>query len=122
VTLDVVVQVKTRSVLNLREHWAARARRAKAHRAATILALRRAHPGGADARWALDGDARLVVVLTRYGRRLDDDNLRGALKAVRDGVAEWAGLDDGSDQWRWEYAQDRAGKLGERVSVSVRVE
>lgn len=121
--IRVTLPIKTRSVLNLREHWAARARRTKAHRAATILALRVAHPGGVSLTWdKLDGTNRLVVTLTRYGRRLDDDNLRGALKAVRDGVAEWAGIDDGSERWRWEYAQQKAGKLGERVEVWIRIE
>lgn len=115
--LHVSLPLKTRSLLNLREHWAARARRTKAHRAATILALRssRAELPKAD-------DQLIVVTLVRYGRRLDDDNLRGALKAVRDGIAEWAGIDDGSPRWRWEYGQDKAGKLGERVEVWIRIE
>lgn len=117
--LRVSLPIKTRSLLNLREHWAARARRTKAHRAATILALR-AHLGSADMRRELDGDGQIVVTLIRYGRRLDDDNLRGALKAVRDGVAEWAGIDDGSPRWRWEYGQNKAGKPGERVEVWIR--
>ena len=121
--IRVTLPLKTRSLLNLREHWAARARRTKAHRAATILALRAAHPGGNSLTWdKLDGINTLVVTLTRYGRRLDDDNLRGALKAVRDGVAEWAAIDDGSERWRWEYAQEKAGKLGERVEVWIRIE
>lgn len=115
--LHVSLPIKTRSLLNLREHWASRARRTKAHRAATILALRssRVELPKAD-------DQLIVVTLLRYGRRLDDDNLRGALKAVRDGIAEWAGIDDGSPQWRWEYGQDKAGKLGERVEVWIRLE
>lgn len=115
--VHVSLPLKTRSLLNLREHWAARARRTKAHRAATILALRssRVELPKAD-------DQLIVATLVRYGRRLDDDNLRGALKAVRDGVAEWAGIDDGSPRWRWEYGQDKAGKLGERVEVWIRLE
>lgn len=121
--IRVTLPIKTRSLLNLREHWATRARRTKAHRAATIMALRVVHPGGHDLTWnKLDGTNALVVTLTRYGRRLDDDNLRGALKAVRDGIAEWAGIDDGSSHWRWEYQQDKPGKLGERVEVCIRIE
>lgn len=117
--LHVSLPLKTRSLLNLREHWASRARRTKAHRAATILALRCEDPGG----WATtDAGSVIVVTLVRYGRRLDDDNLRGALKAVRDGVAEWAGIDDGSPRWRWEYVQGKPGKLGERVEVWIWVE
>lgn len=115
--VHVSLPLKTRSLLNLREHWAARARRTKAHRAATILALRSSRAELPKAEGQL-----IVVTLVRYGRRLDDDNLRGALKAVRDGVAEWAGIDDGSPRWRWEYGQDNAGKLGERVEVWIRIE
>jgi hypothetical protein len=40
----------------------------------------------------------VMVKLTRLynrGPAMDDDNLRGAFKAVRDAIAEWAGVDDG---------------------------
>jgi hypothetical protein len=51
----------------------------------------------------------VVVKLTRIGqKRLDDDNLRPALKAVRDCVAAWLGVDDANPLIRWEYGQ-RAG-------------
>lgn len=51
----------------------------------------------------------VVVKLTRIGqKRLDDDNLRPALKAVRDCVAAWLGCDDADPRIRWEYSQ-RAG-------------
>jgi hypothetical protein len=55
----------------------------------------------------------VVVKLTRIGqKRLDDDNLRMALKAVRDCVAAWLGLRDDSDpRVRWEYDQ-RPGYVG----------
>ena len=54
----------------------------------------------------------VVVRLTRIGQKqLDDDNLRPALKAVRDCVAAWLGVDDANPLIRWEYGQ-RAGFVG----------
>jgi hypothetical protein len=55
----------------------------------------------------------VVVRLTRIGqKRLDDDNLRPALKAARDVVSAWLGLRDDSDpRVRWEYGQ-KAGYVG----------
>jgi hypothetical protein len=48
-----------------------------------------------------------TVLLTRSApsRGLDDDNLRTALKGVRDEVADWLGVDDRSPQVRYRYAQ-----------------
>lgn len=50
----------------------------------------------------------LVVKLSRIiqrGQPLDDDNLRSALKAIRDAVAAYLGVDDGSPEVRYEYSQ-----------------
>jgi hypothetical protein len=52
----------------------------------------------------------VVVTLTRVGtgtRPLDDDNLRRALKAVRDVVAGWLGADDADPRIRWRYRERR---------------
>lgn len=54
----------------------------------------------------------VVVRLTRIGqKRLDDDNLRMALKAARDVVAAWLGCDDADPRIRWQYEQ-RPGYVG----------
>lgn len=47
------------------------------------------------------------VTLTRHGlKQLDDDNLRTALKAIRDVIAGWVGVDDGDKQHIvWRYRQ-----------------
>jgi hypothetical protein len=50
------------------------------------------------------------VLLTRVApsNGLDDDNLTGALKNIRDAVAEWLGVDDRDrDTVRYSYAQRR---------------
>ena len=51
-----------------------------------------------------------VVTLTRLApsNGLDDDNLVGSLKSVRDAVADWIGVDDKDRATvRYEYAQQR---------------
>ena len=103
------VPIQTKSVANLREHWTAKAKRVKAQRRATAYrtppALKSLGP-------------LLVVTLTRVSaRRLDDDNLQGALKGVRDQVACALGVDDRSSLVRWEYGQEKG-----EDEVRVRVE
>jgi hypothetical protein len=84
---------------NAREHWAARARRAKRERAlvAAALATCARHRGP----W--------TVTLTRAGRgTMDDDGLAAACKALRDAVAAWLGCDDSpTAPVVWRYAQLR---------------
>jgi hypothetical protein len=94
---------------NARLHWAAKAKKVQAQRRATAYRT----PPGLKTLGPL-----LTVTLTRVSaRQLDDDNLRGALKAVRDQVACALGVDDGSALVRWEYRQEK-GEDG----VEVRVE
>lgn len=103
------VPVKAASASNLREHHMARHRRTSAQKDAT----RRRCP-----EWV--GGALLVVTLTRVApRRLDDDNLRGALKSVRDAVASWLRVDDATPLVRWEYAQEKGLKPLVMVSGST---
>ena len=99
--------LRTYSALNERIHWAKRARRVKAERTAMGLAF----PAGLK--------PPLVVRLVRIAPRiLDDDNLRGALKACRDSIAAKLGIDDGSDAVHWHYGQER----GKPKEFAVRVE
>lgn len=97
----ILVPIKTGRGMNSREHWTARTRRVKAERHAVA--------------WALSGASRpelpCIVTLTRLApsNGLDDDNLAGSLKAVRDQVAEWLGVDDRRREIvRYEYEQRRA--------------
>jgi hypothetical protein len=107
------VPVRTVSEANIREHWAVRARRAKRQRGMARLATARAI---ADALNQIDG---AEIHLVRIGARaLDTDNLARALKAVRDGIADAIGIDDGDERLAWTYGQQR----GERGKYSVLVE
>lgn len=91
--MRVMIPIKTVSETNQREHWTSRHRRRKAQR------------------WAAFCHTPIhqlpcVVTLTRVApRRLDDDNLRGALKAVRDGIADRLGVDDADPRVEWRYGQ-----------------
>jgi len=61
-----------------------------------------------------------VVTLVRQSSgTLDDDNLRGALKGIRDGVADAFGVPDNDPGLCWEYGQERAprGVYGVRIEV-----
>ncbi len=105
------IPIRTHSKLNQRIHWGARAKQAKAERTATWAA---ALPFAWDLRW---GANPAVVTLTRVSpRELDDDNLRGALKAVRDEVARLLGVDDRDARVQWRYGQEK-GKPAVRVEV-----
>jgi len=62
-----------------------------------------------------------VVTMTRHSAgTLDDDNLRSALKGVRDGIADRLGVDDASPavEWKYEQAACKRGTYG----VSVQIE
>lgn len=64
-----------------------------------------------------------VVLLTRIApsNGLDDDNLVGAMKAARDAVAEWLGVDDGHPSVQYRYAQ-RRGPWGIEITSTTRGE
>lgn len=103
------IPVVTVSESNSHEHWRGRQRRAKDQRTAVWGTWRVVNP-----RVTLPVLVRLVRVSPR---ELDDDNLRGALKHVRDEVAAQLGLPDDRDpRVRWDYGQ-RKGKPGEKAVV-----
>ena len=94
----IVVPIRTGRGLNNREHFAVRAKRVKAERRAVA--------------WLLKNQERpaipCTVMLTRAAPSggVDDDNLSGSLKSVRDEVAKWLGVDDkDSATVRYVYAQ-----------------
>lgn len=106
------VPIHTESMSNARLHWTAKAKKVQAQRRATAYRT----PPTLKALGPL-----LVVTLVRVSpRELDDDNLRGALKGVRDQVATALGVDDRSCLVRWEYGQEKGEPLV-RVEVSADV-
>lgn len=92
-----------------REHWRTMRRRAKGQRTIAKLLL---------SRHVNKLPTPLTVILTRIAPRLlDDDNLRGSLKSVRDEIATWLGIDDGDWRVRYHYAQEKRGAYGVRAEV-----
>jgi hypothetical protein len=105
------------SASNLREHWAVKAKRVKVQRLKVWLM-------GLPLRmWLSERTAppeRCVVTLTRVSPRLlDDDNIRGALKAQRDQVAQMLGVDDRDPRVTWVYEQAKGKPSCLRVAVEA---
>lgn len=64
--------------------------------------------------------ALITVKLTRVSAgEMDDDNLRAALKSVRDGVASALRIDDGSKLIRFDYDQRRCERGAYAVEVEI---
>ena len=80
------VPIRTVPGMNVRESWRARARRVKAERHAVAWLLKSAPKP------PIPCTVRLTRVAPSAG--VDDDNLTGAVKAVRDQIADWLGVDD----------------------------
>lgn len=101
--------IVVRSKLNQRQHWAARARAAKIER----------REGCAAVYFFGVQSGPLTITLTRVGgRAMDDDNLAGAFKSIRDGIADGIRRDDGDKSIRWVYEQ-RPRRRGESAGCEV---
>lgn len=101
-----LIPIKTVTGLNAREHWRVRAKRVKAERHTTASIVQPF--------WT-----PCIVRMVRLSPALcDDDNLQGAMKAVRDEIAKINGVDDGpAGPITWVYAQEKCkrGTFGVRV-------
>lgn len=96
----ILVPIRTVPGLNAREHFRVRAERVRAERDATQLML------NGQPRPPIPCSVRLTRVAPSAG--VDDDNLVGALKGVRDQIAQWLRVDDKhSNRVRYVYAQKR---------------
>ena len=109
--IEVQIDMRVVSMANLRMHWAVKAKTVKSQRQKAFNAL-----CGAGAPPALP----VTIVMTRVAPRpLDGDNLQAAFKAVRDGVADWLGVDDGDQRLDWQYCQRSAGVKVYQVEIEV---
>lgn len=123
------VPVRTVSEMNLRQHWAIKAKRTTTQREIVRQTwLDRFLDRAGD---VPDVSRTLRVEFFRVSpRELDDDNLRGALKGVRDEVAWQLGLpvknekkriaDDRDARVRWEYGQRRGKPKEHGVEIIIR--
>ena len=102
------IPIRTWSEANARIHWAVRAKRAKNQRGlARLLTKSEVNKRGP----INTGSNTISIELRRFGpRMLDSDNLAGACKAIRDGIADGIGINDGDPRITWTYTQERSKK------------
>lgn len=111
----VTLPIKAESVANLREHWRAKHARAQLHRTTAWAELRRVSQPK-----VILGP--IEVTITRIApRSLDSDNLVSSLKATRDGIADWLGIDDkDTPRLKWSYAQEKGATKFYAVRVEIK--
>lgn len=111
VGVGIEIAIRTVAGLNAREHWRTRAARVKRERTTACMAVMGM------------GDKPELPVVVRLVRQssgtLDDDNLQGAFKAIRDGVADAYGVADNDPRMTWSYAQEKVkrGFYGVRIEL-----
>jgi hypothetical protein len=110
----IAIPLKLGAALNARVHWSARAKRNKTERAIVRAAL--AHRQ--DLRCTLPPT---TCTLTRIApRALDDDNLAGAFKSIRDEVAYFWGVDDGpKGPISWHYTQRKGAPKQYGIEINL---
>ncbi|MCQ4165123.1 hypothetical protein [Tahibacter harae] len=114
--IELELPIETVSEANTHTHWRERQRRAKKQRQEAARALERA----ITARGGQPLEMPLQVTLVRVGpRALDSDNLQGALKHVRDGIADAVGIDDRDSRYHWRYEQARGRPLAVRITIEI---
>ena len=104
--------IRIHSEANGRQHWRKVAERKRNQRMVARLVMQQhARPMSPVA---------VRITLTRVAPRvLDDDNLASGFKAVRDGIADWLGIDDGSPLLTWRYEQRKERRVyAAEVAVS----
>jgi|SRR5208283_411141 len=112
--------IKTVSEANSNEHWSAKHKRHKEHRKIVAIYFRN-----------VEIVPPCTISLTRIApRMLDDDNLVGSLKHVRDYIADCilpgyqmgradSIVNDGEFALRWEYSQEKGAPKEYAVKVEV---
>lgn len=99
--------MKLSSKLNQRVHWSVRSRQAKSERSAAYLVTKK-------------HELPCLVTIMRIGpSTLDNDNLAGACKSIRDGIADRLGVDDRSPAIQWRYVQQKRGKGVYGVEITI---
>ena len=110
--LQFTIPIATISENNARDHWRKKQKRVRGQRAYAAAWVRS----------VCDPTSRKrlpsLIRLNRLSPRLlDGDNLQGALKAIRDGVADGLGISDGPEGVPWLYGQRRAANRGVDVII-----
>jgi hypothetical protein len=117
--IEYTLPLYLRGSQNAREHWAVRAKRVRTERH-TAAWMTRAALRDAGVRPCVAAGA-IVVTIRRHGSVpfTDTDNLVGACKAVRDGIADALEMNDGDPRIEWRYAQAACKRKAELVTVRI---
>lgn len=111
-TMQFTAPIRLVSEANQRCHWATRSPRTKKHRWASRMLCQNM--------FGRPPVLPVRVELTRIApRELDDDNLRSAFKAIRDGIADWLGVLDNDKRIRWDYGQKPGGVKVYAIKVEI---
>ena len=120
--IDWIIPMETVSESNISEFWGKRATRHRAQRNAIWV------------QWRNNWDDKnrgpiilpCVIRLSRISPRfLDDDNLRGALKACRDGISDCinpgraAGRSDNIEGMSFEYHQEKGKPKEKAIRIQI---
>lgn len=121
VKLVIDVPVRTRTPGNTRRAWQMDWREAKRQRETAASAAKLALAKLSEAeKLAFFAAPAVVVQVTRFGsRRLDPQNVFGAVKHVIDGVADALGVDDGNEWYDWRLPKQEKGSPMVRVELST---
>lgn len=122
---SVELELRTVSEANAREFWRARAGRRSDQRDVVRAALNDQF-GAAPLfhvvvnSWTRDNPIDVTLTRMAPGELDEGDNLPGSMKAVRDEIAAWFGVDDRDKRLRWKYAQERtaAGIYKLRIDIA----
>lgn len=102
--------MRLENLANKREHHFQRSKRARCQRGAAFMYC--------GEQTAVRPPLPLVIRITRVGKKLmDSDGLTISAKHIRDGIADWLGVDDGSHMITWTVLQ----RVGKDYSVEVEI-
>lgn len=111
--IDLTLKIKTVSEANTKEHWAVKSKRAKEQRKMAGMGL------SMSLMFEGKHELPLAISFVRVGKKdLDSDNLQSSMKAIRDGVADALGINDGDKRITWDYQQEK----GKEYAVKIRIE
>lgn len=94
------------------EHWRERHRRAKCQRQDAARWMR-----ALSLAYDLPVPPLVITIARLAPRSLDSDNLAASAKHVRDGIADWLGIDDGDPRIEWRYGQRKSPSYGVEVTI-----
>lgn len=106
--------LQLRTEANTQEHWRVKYKRAKHQRDTARLTAQRLI-----GKWIWNFPLKITIA-RMAPRALDSDNLARSAKAVRDGIADWLGIDDRDPCVIWEYDQMRHEPKTYGVKVKIR--